>query len=252
VDIAIPAFLAGMREALTYWLAFAALTLAALGLLATITWLTRADRPRAVKPPRQRLPERTAETKVAEAEARERSRTDLLRYAEEVAVAAQRAAVTAERRRSEWLAAQRFTETAWRAYDRADKAALRTLRASAYPTPRPDLEPADVASRDRLLRRAATEAFHRGDLTAGQLSDVLFHRSGWDPRRHLCEHERKLRLIGRDRWLSAYRTAADVERTAWHRADVAAAAKRALDDEAFAAKMRIVATRAPQPMLAAR
>jgi hypothetical protein len=235
VDFAVHSFLTGMREALVYWLAFAALTLAALALLAAVSWLTRSR----VQVPRTKLPEPVPEPAIS---VERQQRVDLLRYAEEIAVAAGRAAVTAERRRAEWLAAQRFTETAWRAYERADKAALRTLRASAYPTPNPDVEPGDVASRDRLLRRAATEAFHRGDLTAEHLSDVLFHRAGWDPRRDLCEHERKLRLIGRERWLSAYRTAADVERTAWHRADMAAAAKRALDDEAFAARMRTLAT----------
>ncbi|PWU56550.1 hypothetical protein DLJ47_05675, partial [Micromonospora sp. S4605] len=53
----------------------------------------------------------------AAAEPAEPDLADLRRYAEEVAVAATRAAQTARRRRADWLAAQAEVERAWQAYD---------------------------------------------------------------------------------------------------------------------------------------
>jgi hypothetical protein len=166
------------------------------------------------------------------------SAADLSRYADELAVAASRAAVTAERCHQEWVVAHQTREAAWQAYEAADAAARRAALATAYPTPAISGAPEDLAFNQRYLHDAATEAYQRGELTAEQLRDVLAHRDGWDPRRHPCEHEAMLRRAGQQRMLRAYQTASAMERAARHAADTAAAARRSLDDEAFTAALR--------------
>jgi hypothetical protein len=164
---------------------------------------------------------------------------DLARYAEEIAVAAQRAAVTAERRHDEWVAAQRRRDAAWRAYEAADAAARRAREAAAYPLPEGGGTLEDLTANGRFLRRAVTEAYQRGELSADQVADALSYRNGWDPGRHRCELEALLCGAVRQRLLAAYRTAAQMERAAWHAADTAAAARRSLADEAFAVAQRV-------------
>jgi hypothetical protein len=133
---------------------------------------------------------------------------------------------------------QHAQEAAWRAYDEADAATRRVVRATAYPAPDGPLTPAERAARERYLHRAATGAYRRGELSVEQLCEVLTHRNGWDLGRHPFDHEAQLRRIGRNRLLHTYRTVSDLERTTWSEACVAAAARRSLVDEAFAAALR--------------
>ncbi|AVT38690.1 hypothetical protein [Plantactinospora sp. BB1] len=168
---------------------------------------------------------------------------ELHRYAEEVAVAAERSAVTAQRRRDEWLAAQEAVESTWQAYEEADAAARRLAAAAVLPEPRTPRTPAEYADRERFLHRAAMAACTRQELTVLQLSDALANRNGWDPRRHPAEQEIVLRRAARDSALAAHRAAEERERAAWRDAEVAAAAARSLREEAFAAASRAAALR---------
>ncbi len=161
---------------------------------------------------------------------------ELGRYAEEVGVAAQRAAAMAGRRRDEWLAAQAQAEAAWRMFADADNAAGRLESASAYPVPSAEETPDDGA---RYLRRAAMSACSRRQMSALELSDVLAHRNGWDPSLHPVEQELVLQRAIRDGLLSTYRTAAARERDAWQASDLAAVASASLRDEAFEAAGRV-------------
>lgn len=163
---------------------------------------------------------------------------DLSRYAEEVAVAAERAAATAHCRREEWLAAQCAAEEAWRASDTADAAARRLAGAAALPVPRTPRTPAEYADREHYLHRAVMAACTRNELSIWQLSDALAHRNGWDPRRHPVEQEVALRRVVRDRLAAAHAAAAEQERAAWHAAEAAAVAARSLQGEAIAAAWR--------------
>ncbi|MFI7521372.1 hypothetical protein [Micromonospora globbae] len=185
-------------------------------------------------------PTRPSERDLAAAEA-----ADLRRYAEEVAVAATRAAETARRRRAEWVAAHTDLERAWAAYDAAETAARRFAGAGALPTPRTPRTPAEYAARERYLHRAATAAHWRGDLTLAQLGDVFGHRNGWDPRRHPVEQEVRLARFVRDERLADYRAAGERERSAWRDAELAAEAARALAAEAYAAAARLRTARVP-------
>ncbi|MGI5215806.1 hypothetical protein [Plantactinospora sp. CA-290183] len=168
---------------------------------------------------------------------------ELNRYAEEVAVAAERSTVTARRHRDEWLAAQEAAEAAWQAYEDADTAARRVDAAAVLPAPRTPQTPAEYADRERYLHRAAMAACWRRELSVLQLSDVLAHRNGWDPRRHPVEQEVVLRRAARDSLLSAYRAAAERERAAWRDGDLAATAARSLRTEAFTAAARAAQAR---------
>ncbi|SCL18011.1 hypothetical protein GA0070624_1429 [Micromonospora rhizosphaerae] len=160
------------------------------------------------------------------------------RYAQEVAVAAKRAANTAERRRAEWLAAQEEVEEAWRAYEAAEQDVRRLTAAAALPLPRTARTPAEYADRERWLHRAARDAQRCGEITVRQLKDILSHR-GWDPRRHPVEQELLLRRLVRDNLLARQQTAREREQTAWRAAELATAAARSLRDEAYAATGRV-------------
>ncbi len=220
-------FLDRVREALSLWLGFVGVVALVALAVAVAVAVIRRDRARRAADPdpagrRARL--------VAQA-------NDARRYAEEVAVAAERAGVTAQRRQAEWLALQRARDAAWRAYQAADEAARRAGLAMAFPLPGDALDEDDLAGRERYLRRAATEAYRRGELSVAELCDVLAHRDGWDLSRHPVEHEARLRRIGCRRMLDNYRTVARLESAARHTADVAAAAKTSLDGEAFTAAL---------------
>lgn len=199
------------------------------------------DRPRRLSRRRQRRQQRR-EAVAAQA-------AEVVRYAEEITVAAGRAAVTARRRHDAWVAAIDEQDQAWREYEAADRAAARILRTNAFRLPATPRTTAEYAARERYLHRAATEAYRRGELTVEQLWDALAHRNGWDPSRHPFEQEAALRRVTRDRRLREYRAASQRERAAWYATELAASAKRSLDEEAYAAMLR---ARSAQPVTAAR
>ncbi|MFC3503977.1 hypothetical protein ACFOOK_23820 [Micromonospora krabiensis] len=167
----------------------------------------------------------------------ERERT---RYAQEVAVAAERATATAQRRRTEWLAAQEEAETAWRVYEAAEADVRRLAAAAAMPLPTSGRSPAEYAERERYLHRAALDAYWRRELSVEQLSDVFAHRGGWDPRRHPVEQELFLRRAVRDNLFARQQAAREREQAAWRSAELAVASARSLREEAFAATGRRV------------
>ncbi|MBT8227178.1 MAG: hypothetical protein HKP61_09655 [Dactylosporangium sp.] len=163
---------------------------------------------------------------------------DRRRYADEIAVAAQRAARTARRRHDEWAAAQTSVGTAWTAFDTADARHRRTVLAASIPVPPRPLTPSDVSVRERHMHRAATEAFHRGDLSIDQLFDALASRNGWNPCRDPADQELIIGSIARYRRLQTYLSASAMERVAGHNAHIATSARRSLDDEAFTAEIQ--------------
>ena len=184
------------------------------------------------------LPRSAPAVPLSEAEA------DELRYAEEVAVAAGRAAATAERTRAGWQAAQDELDAAWQAFDEADRLARRTARASAYPLMSRRRKPGENTDRQRYLHHAATAACRNLDLSIAQLNDVYAHR-GWNPRLHPVVQEGMLHNAVREHRLTQYRAAQQRERAAWQEAEAAAEALRSLRVEAAAALVR---TAAGQPV----
>ena len=164
--------------------------------------------------------------------------TDAARYAAEIVVAADRAAVTAARRRAEWQRAQDDVDACWTAYDAADRAARRAAAASAFPVPDARRRPGENAERERYLHRAATAACRRREISVAQLNEALAHR-GWNARLHPVAQEAALRNAVRRHRFAAYRAATARERAAWETAEVAAAALGSLRAEAQAAQAQI-------------
>jgi hypothetical protein len=216
----------GMPYALTIWLILVTLILAGCGLMVVPALLHRYRQRRARAEDARLRGVRLA----AEA-------ADLRRYAEEVAVAAARAGVTAHRREAEWAAVCLARSAAWEAFHQADTSAVRAVRAQAFPLAA--LAGAEERrARERYLQRAATEAYRRGDLAMSDLRDIVAGRNGWDPHRHPADHEVALRRLARDRRLAAYQAVAETERTTRYHADMAAAAARSLAAEADQARIR--------------
>jgi hypothetical protein len=160
------------------------------------------------------------------------------RYADEVRVAADRAAVTARRRNTEWERAQDGVDDAWAAFDAADRAFSRLAAVAPFLSTESCHVPGELADRERYLHRAATAACRRREISIHELNEVLAHRDGWDPRRHPVTQEVFLHRAVRDRCLARYREAAARERQAWRTAEVSAAALGSLREEAYAATLR--------------
>lgn len=181
--------------------------------------------------------------------ARERRHTEeLIRYAQEVTVAAERAATMARRRREEWLAAQAQLEEAWQAFEASEADARRLSRAAVLPAPRAPRTPSEYAFRERFLHRSAMAACSRRQLSPLDLSDALAHRKGWDPRRHPVDQEVVLRRAVRDCMWAGYHAAANRERAAWRSADMANEAKVTLREEARIATARASQAAAGKPL----
>ncbi|MCW6007370.1 hypothetical protein K1W54_22905 [Micromonospora sp. CPCC 205371] len=168
----------------------------------------------------------------------ENTPAELRRYAEEVAVAARRATVMAERRRAAWAGVLRTQEATWRAYDEAVTAAQRATQAEAFTVPDAPSTADERAARRRYLERTATLALRRGDLTAVEYGDILAHRNGWNPYAHPFQQDAKFCVLRRERLRRACATLSSVERSAWQAAEVAMAAQRSLREEAAEAALR--------------
>lgn len=159
------------------------------------------------------------------------------RCADEIAIAADRAAATARRRRAEWDEAQAAVDAAWADYEQADRAARRVAAASAFPALTRG-SAGTYADRQRNLHRAATAACRRREITIRQLNEALAHR-GWDPRLHPIAQEAVLCTTARQNRLAAYRQATARERAAWAACEAAAAALASLRAEALDAWVRV-------------
>jgi hypothetical protein len=163
--------------------------------------------------------------------------TDDLRFAEEVAVAADRAAATAARRRAEWATAQERLDAAWAAYDVAERAARQAAKAGAFPLISKRRKPDENRARERYLHHAASAACRNHELSIAQLNDVFAHR-GWNPRLHPVVQESLLRQAIRAHRFDEYQAALRAERASWQEAESAAEALRSLRLEAAAAVTR--------------
>jgi hypothetical protein len=177
---------------------------------------------------------------------------ELTRYAGEVAVAARRAAATAERHREHWRAASAGVQRSGAALDAAEAKVRRLAGAAAIPVPPLARTPAEYADRERYLHQAAMAACTHGQLSIYQLSDALAHRRGWDPRLHPACQEVVLGRAVRDHLAATHATAVDQERAAWQALQAAAVAADSLDREAAGAASRAELLRpwlepAPEP-----
>ncbi|MEU7869529.1 hypothetical protein [Dactylosporangium sp. NPDC049140] len=236
----------GMQQALTIWLALLAAAVIAFVVMSFIShrgsggpsWWSRLRK--AIHDPD------AAREKLAKAERSAKEIEELRRYCAEVAIADERATAMADRRRNEWEAAQRTQEAAWRAFEESEQDVHRLRRANAF-----RLTEDDPENRRRHLVRMVNAAHDRGEISAADLADALMHRNGWDPKAHPFAQQLMLRKAIRDRKFRAYQEASELERKTAKAADLAMAAKRSLDDEAFDAELRLRKATAVAPEQAA-
>lgn len=168
---------------------------------------------------------------------------ELGRYAAEVAIAADRAAESARTARVDWLSTQDELERLWSRVEAADAEARRVARTVGLPTPRTPRTPTEYADRERYLHRVAMAACAHSELSAVDLSRILAHRDGWDPRRHPVEQEVRLRRAIADGLRTAHGAAVARERAAWSALEAAAADSARLRAEARVATERVTILR---------
>jgi hypothetical protein len=211
VETALDSFLVSVPQAAALWV------LMLLGVFLLGSMLARRTRP---------APEPVDETE-----------SDARRYANEVTVAADRAAAMAERRRTAWSEAQQQLDAAWLAFDAADKVARQAAKACAYPLMSRRRKPGENAERQRYLHHAASAAARNREISIAQLNDVFAHR-GWNPRLHPVVQESALRQAVREHRWAEYQKALEKERAAWQAAESASDALRSLRLEVTAAVTR--------------
>jgi hypothetical protein len=154
------------------------------------------------------------------------------RYAEEVRVAADRAATSSERWQQRWQQASDELNAAWQAWLDADARLRAGVAAAAWGAPWSVRTCEEYAARERYLHHTVAAAAGRGDLPADAVADALAGRNGWDARLHPVEQEL---VIGRASvaWLrQRYERAAVAERAAWHDAELARRSSDSLRHEA--------------------
>ncbi|WP_306212375.1 coiled-coil domain-containing protein [Actinoplanes sp. RD1] len=205
--------------------------------------------PRGVRRPRQisKWLSDSAAQKRSELESRAAEAQEVARFAQEIQVAADGAAATAERRREECQAAQAEVERAWQAWQDSDAALERARKAAAYAVPASVSAAESETDREQALRRAVQAAHRRGDISDEQLLDALTHRNGWDPSLHPVEQELMLARATVEHRFQAYQSALAAEDAAWQAADVATAAVRTLRNELTAAQATADAARQALP-----
>ena len=162
-------------------------------------------------------------------------------YADEVQVAADRAASGAQRWRTVWEKSEEAVSTSYQAWLDADARLRTAVAASAWGRPWSVRTCEEYAARERFLHRSVTEAVADGRLPATAAGH------GWDATLHPVEQELVLARAS-VAWLrEQYEQAVVAERTAWHDAELARRASISLTTEARAAALLPV----PKPVTVA-
>lgn len=180
----------------------------------------------------------TTDRSVAAVAAAGAEAVDAVRFAEEVRVAADRAAVAAERWEQRWLGAEDEQAEAWQAWLDADARLRAGQAASAFGLPWSVRTCAEYASRERFLHRSVAEAVERGDLPVAAVADALAGHNGWDARLHPLEQELVINRAAVAYRRHRYDLAVEAERVARHDTEVARRSLAQLRPEAIAAEQR--------------
>ncbi|WP_229068440.1 hypothetical protein [Actinoplanes sp. DH11] len=178
-------------------------------------------------------------------EARERRQNEAVaavRYAGEVAVAADRAVLAAQRWHETWQHADDHATRAWQQWQDAERQVTRLRAAAAFRPAWSPRTPSEYADRERFLHRTVHAAVARGDLPADALTSL-----GFDAGRHPVEQE-----LAVQRAVAAHRqelclSAQAAEQTAWHDAQLAVATRDSLRRAATEAMAQATALRRDLP-----
>lgn len=157
-------------------------------------------------------------------------------YASEVRVAAERAAVAAQRWQELWEQAETAMNAAYESWLDADARLCRATVAARWGIPWSAPTCEEYAARERFLHRAVAAACDRGDLPAEALADALAGRNGWDARLHPVDQELVIARATATYRRRCYDAAVTAEQTARHDAGLARRASSSLSREALAAE----------------
>ena len=160
----------------------------------------------------------------------------VVRYAEEVRVAATQAAEAVDRWQAHWQEAADRVDATWAAWRAAEVRWARSRATAAFGTPWTPQSPAEYAGRERFLHEEVRAAVARGDLPASAIADALAGRAGWDARLHPVEQELVVHRACANHLEQVYLAAVDAERTAWHDTQLARRSRDSLRREAAAAE----------------
>ncbi|WP_203736962.1 hypothetical protein [Actinoplanes italicus] len=160
------------------------------------------------------------------------------RYAQEVRVAATRAAGAVERWQRHWQATADRVDAAGAVWREADARWTRSRAAAAFGAPWTPQDPAEYASRERFLHERVRAAVSRNELPVSALADVLAGRAGWDARLHPVEQELVVHRAVAEHLERVYRAAIAAERAAWHDVQLARRGRDSLRREAALAESR--------------
>ncbi|MBL7261191.1 hypothetical protein [Paractinoplanes lichenicola] len=159
------------------------------------------------------------------------------RWAAEVRVAADRAAISAQRWQELWEQAETTMTAAYESWLDADERLRRATLAARWGTPWSVRTCEEYAARERFLHNAVSAACARGDLPAEALADATAGRNGWDARLHPVDQELVIAKATAAYRRHCYEVAATAERTAWHDVDLARRASSSLNREAEVATL---------------
>jgi hypothetical protein len=160
----------------------------------------------------------------------------VVRFADEMKVAADRAAVSAERWQERWHQAEQDQAVAWEAWLAAETRLRDSLAGAVFGTPWSVRTCEEYAARERFLHRSVAEAADRGDLPATAVADALAGLQGWDAKLHPLEQELAINRAAAAYRRQQYEMAAVAERAAWHDTETARRASVSLRmEEAVAA-----------------
>jgi hypothetical protein len=154
-----------------------------------------------------------------------------VRYAGEVAVAADRAALAVQRWDECWRQADDQAGRAWQRWQDAERQLTRLRSGAAFRPAWNPRTPSEYAERERYLHRAVQDAVFRGDLPGDALGR-------FDARLHPVDQELAVaRAVAAHRQRMHERAEA-AEQTAWHDAQLAVSARDSLRRESRAASAR--------------
>nr|WP_221382478.1 hypothetical protein [Actinoplanes polyasparticus] len=179
----------------------------------------------------------------ARSSSRSQKALDAVRFAAEVQVAADRAAVAAGQWRQRWEQAEEQQAADWQAWLDADARLRDSLAAAAFRSPWPTGTCAEYAARERFLHRVVAAAVERGDLPAAAMVDALAGRQGWDARLHPVEQQLVINRAAAAYRRRRYELSAQAEQDAWRYAGSAVQAADTLRRTAREAATRAAARR---------
>ncbi|WP_250000900.1 hypothetical protein [Actinoplanes sp. M2I2] len=168
-------------------------------------------------------------------------------FADEVRVAADRAALAAERWQERWETASDEVTEAWQAWLDADARLRGRLTGAAFGTPWSAQTPTEYAARERFLHKSVRTAVANGWLPAAAVADALAGRAGWDPRLHPLEQELVVGRAAVGHLRDRYERAVAAEQAAAHDAELARRTSDSLRQESWLATARATELRPHLP-----